>query len=489
MDEQISFSRRYRSFLLSGGARIFTTRLFSLIYIYVFTRLVAPDIYDKIVYLATTQAMLIFASHHGLPFSSVHFGLGKKKVEGGGILPFHMALTVGVPTIVILTELVVLVPGIFFPETAYSFVYFNPQLHLAYLGANIFAITSEGLIYSQAAILRSDREETLRSVYSISNSIFVPLAYFYFPSLETVVVTWAILLFFVNVLGIIMYPYKKEIMMFNFSFIRDVVAFGFIVNLGGIYHSFSQRYDQYVILLSFEPGTLANFALAQRLATIALEGFGTILTGIFPLLVKLELDRGKDAVRKYFTSFFKIGAYGSSLLFLGVYVFSDVIVHLIFDSRYWDSLEYLRWFAWSMWLYSLFYMVSIKVNSYGSRRIAVGLALFTATVRIVYITIGSQISLIAIVMAPGVVGMCGVIALFRYPEATDLTISTQTKALLIGAVHMIVATLIVIAFPGLYYRLVMVVIAMFLSLAVAWKLGYVDEEEVAIIKAVFKRKI
>ncbi len=486
--EEPSLSGRYRKFIMSGGARILTTRFFSLLYTIVAARLIMKDDMAVLIILASTQALLVFFSRYGLQFSAVHFGVGKRRVEGGESLPFQVTLFAGVPSMILLTEAIISLFWLLQGSGSIFSPLADPMLHILYLLSNVLAILLEGVIYSQVAMLNSDKEAALRAAYSIMNSIFVPLAYYLEGTILSVVVTWTVILLVDVLLGIAMFPQRSRLFVLNRARVEEIIRYGFVYNLSAFFATVSFQYDQFIIYEFYNPETLTDYYWPQRIATIGLEAFSIILTGVFPILAKLESTYGKEVAIERFKSLFKLGIYFGSIFFTGFVLYADMGIGILLGSAYGASVFYLQLFAVMVWLKSISVMLTTRLNSSGARRKATYMALVGAGLRMLFVTIGAMVSVAMIIVAKASVFivMAGIMVSFR--SIMGIGFREVGKYASLGAIHLLLGFVLYMLIPNIVIRIVVGFIVAAVSIFLSFKSGFITESDKKFIRRTLKRK-
>ncbi len=489
MEEEPRLSRRYRDFMISGGVRVLATRFFSLLYTYIVARLFVKEDWDFLLILASTQTIMVLFSTYGLRFSAIHFGLGKRKVEGGISLPFQVTLFVGLPSMLLLTELVALGSEFFFGNQGI----FHPllmdwELHAAFLLTNAFAILVEGVATSQMAMLNADKEAGLRAFYSLSNSIFVPLAYYLRPEVVTVVWTWGLLMILTTLLGIWMHPDRRNLFRFRWEEMKQIIRFGIAYNLTSLLVVFSAQYDQFIIYLNFDPGALTDYYWPQRLAMVGTEAFAVVMTGLFPLLTKLEADHGREVAIQRFRVMFKLTAYGAAIFFTGLFVASDLAVNLLLGDKYGTtSISYLQLFSIVAWFQSVNQLLRIRLNAYGSRRLVVYTDLLGAFTRMLLLTVASFLSIHALIIARMLTYAVISSYILSFRNFVGIGWKYTGWYLVIGGIHFALGYSLILLIGNPWLRIAVALILGALSVAAALHFQFIGSEEKKLIRRIISR--
>ncbi len=490
VDNEPRLSRKYRDFMISGGMRVIATRFFSLLYTYIVARLIVKDEMDILVILASTQMILVLFSTYGLRFSAVHFGLGKHRVEGGTALPFQVTLYVGLPSMLLLTEVVVILMELAFGQASvFHPLMADSGLHLAFLFSNAMAILLEGITKVQVALLNVDKEAGLRALYSVTNSIFVPLAYYIQPGVTSVVWTWGILMALTTAVGIWILPDRKSLVRIRAHEIWKIIRFGFAYNLTSVLVVFSGYYDQFIIALNFDPGVLTDYYWPQRIALIGTEVFAVVMTGLFPLLTKLEAEHGKEVAIKRFRVMYKLIAYGASIFFTGLLVTSDLAVHLLLGDNYAASVEYLQLFAVMAWFQSINQLLRIRLNAYGSRRLVVYTDLLAAFTRMLLLTLASFLSIEALIMARILTFMVISTYILSFRNFVGIGWKYTGWYLLIGTIHFMIGYGLTLWIANVWIRIGIGLLVTFFSVGMALKFKFIGREERLLIRRIIDRRV
>lgn len=487
MEQDKRLSRKYRAFIISGGARIITTRFFSILYIFVITRLISKADWDYLLVLGSTQTILVLFSTFGLNFSATHFGLGKKKVKGGDSLPFQVTLFVGLPTILLLSELVLSLSSLFFGTgSIYNVVIENGELHAAFLFSNAFAIMMEGVAACQVALLNSDKEAGLRMFYSVTNSIFVPISYYIRPEISSVVWMWGFLMFLTTLLGIKIHPHRADLFKLRSAEVRRIIQYGFVYNLTTLMVTLSGQYDQFIIFLNFEPGVLSDYFWPMRITMIASEAFAVVMTGLFPLLTKIEADYGREIAIRRFRVMFKLTVYFASIFFTGLLVTSDLVTILL-GSSYQASIGYLQIFSIMGWALVVNQLLRIRLNSFGSRRYVVYSDILGSIVRMALLTVAAFISIQSLIVARILVYLILSVYMLSLRKFMGIGWSYTFKYTAIAAAHFLIGYVLTIFYETVWIRILIGLTIAFLSIFFSFRTGFIGEEEMTLIRRITSR--
>lgn len=207
--------------------------------------------------------------------------------------------------------------------------------------ANIFALILQIFAKVEIARYRNDKSILINSMYSIFNSIFVPLVYFIkFQNLSGVLIAWiissgvVILMNLKNQYGII----KLSL---NFASWKNMLVFSFPIYIMSIINITNLYADKLFIYAFYEPLELNGYYWIDKLLLIGSQVTNLFLAGVYSMLVLLKnenVSRFHNISRSIFRNIGLI----SIAVFLSFNANAVFIVNILLPEQYFFAIDWLR---------------------------------------------------------------------------------------------------------------------------------------------------
>jgi teichuronic acid exporter len=172
----------------------------------------------------------------------------------------------------------------------------------------------------------------------------------------------------INNLGLWLLSSWNPRLAFSFKALRKLWVFGFRYFLAGLLNAVFDRLDYIIIGKLFPLTTLGYFQRAKSFNLLLVSvTSGSIVSVIFPLLVKLTGDINR--FRAYVIQSLNILAF-ITFLFVGIlFISSEMMVTLIFSSKWLQSVPYLELLLLSSFYLPLGSLLSCVLSSRGNSKI------------------------------------------------------------------------------------------------------------------------
>jgi len=315
--------------------QVIIVRSFSLVYFAVFYRLIGNDKYDLgiLVMLSLVLMSVGVLSDLGLYYSFMQWNLTKRmsfdeltKVTMGGfwlyILPLALLVNVLIGWLIIGS--INLLLGLYLLNViAYAF----------------FNLVRRYVI----AIMKVERTNLLLGSYSVLNSVSVPIFYYYFRTLESVLFAWLLSLIGAIFLTLISLKHIPPVwrVKIDLGLLKLMIAFGFPIFLTNLLRILGSQIDRFMIYIIFDPESLGVYTAMKRIVEILNEAVLVILAGLFPIFSKL-FKRDKERGIKIFYAVFRLTFFIAMLAYPFFYINRVLFVHLLIGTAYDAGLRALE---------------------------------------------------------------------------------------------------------------------------------------------------
>ncbi|MFX1517139.1 MAG: hypothetical protein ACFFC6_12625, partial [Promethearchaeota archaeon] len=244
-------TKKYRRFVVGGFSRVLISRTFSFLYVIIVTRLIIKGTMDQMIILASGQLIILQVTSLAMRFSCRQRALsvkGEKSDEFryNGVL---FMLFIATPISIILAVIMALYVGGF----EYTVLLISYPLSMALI------MLMETEIMVEKSLLAADRAILLNMVFSVLNSIMVPLFYFIAPTLASVLWAWnfsLVLTVLLDIKVILRILQKKRL---SSQVITYLIHFGFPIYLGQLPQLISTHINNFVIFEFLETGATSIF--------------------------------------------------------------------------------------------------------------------------------------------------------------------------------------------------------------------------------------
>jgi O-antigen/teichoic acid export membrane protein len=370
-----SLSQRYQKFLFTSIIRTIITRIFSIGYILVLVRLVPRELQDDMIILAMghgiTITIALFGSSYGLTLFAIRRNY---HIEKSSYLAYNIFL-IGSPIILISSLFYSLLVGL----TIIQGFFYLITMYLVFL--------MEIALVLYDSILATDKKLIATSIYSIANSISVPLVFYIFQTFTSILIAW-ILSFLITMI------YTNNILLKIFKNIKielkeaiGIIRFGFPMYLTTIYAIIVQRIDIFILYTNFESGETSLYYWSVRIAFLSFELFSAVLTGLFPLLTKIITRGNTEDFRIILNKMIRLTVFLSIVFYNPLIYSGKFIIGIILSTEFLEGVILLKIALLAMMLESSRLVINTSYNAEGKRRILTFVSIFAYSSRIISIVI------------------------------------------------------------------------------------------------------
>jgi len=320
----VSHSQKYKRFIISGALVFFVSRIMSIGYVYVVTRLISDEVMAMMIILAAYQAIMINVVPLGFSYGSMQWTLRDKNGYTGFLKNYYSySFIVSFPLMTFTTLAMWL---------SYGFPFLSIDLVL-FTCANLLSLFLEILRNTETALYNNDRTILLSGYYSILNSLFVPLFYFFlFQDLTSVLLAWIMALSIV-ICWELHRALKFISLHVSLSEWKRMFIFSFPVFITTVINIMTVQIDRIFIYGMYDEQSLNTYHWVDVNLNIGLQLVGVFLVGTYSLFVKLRTEdpRRFDNVSR---GLFRVIGIISTFIFLGYLVNADFIIPFLLGERF-----------------------------------------------------------------------------------------------------------------------------------------------------------
>lgn len=379
-NKDISLSNRYKSFVFLGFFRELISNGISILSYMVISRLLVIGVQDKMFFLSNGLFLTGNIALLGYTYSLTRKAFVDKHLnsiilyEGVSFL-----FLISLPLSFVLNILIGLIAGV------------SPIELILFLVSSIlyFMYIVNQLV--ENIILQANRQVLIQTMYNILVSLSVPFLYYFFRSLSIVLIAWSISL---------MVPllYERKILMqiftnlkLNFKVNYDIIRYGFPIYIITLYGVLSTRVDNFILLLLFPKGTLAEYTWAFQLATAVLDIFNVLLIGTFPLLTAYFTRKNYDQFNETIKSILKIGLLIGLFLFGGAFIEGNFGVIFILSNKFANSSFLFKLLIISSFIRTFPLILNQVFQAKGYRRYMVKVSIVVNSARVLFLILFSYL--------------------------------------------------------------------------------------------------
>lgn len=448
----------YRKFLKAGAIRTLLSRVTSLFFIIVISRLVSTELYDIVVILSSIQLIFTIFATLGLKYSSIHY-LRIEKGRGNEILALPIQLTVyyGLPLLIILWE-------------AYLQISFKLNIsgRLVVLQDDWFSqilfiisfstvIIVEGLKNRLTADLKTDQVEKITTITSVLQSFSVPLFFYLMPTLSSFFLGWIV----VTIIPIIMWRHviweslKQSI---NYPLAYKVIKFGFLIYLLAVLNIIATYFIKFVIFVELPEGNTAIYHWVLRFNELTFASLAVFTSGLFPLLLSHAENRKEELIIEDNKSFYRIALATSMATFGTLILSSRFILTIVLPTFFLSNIGIFYIIAIGTYVQTINSFLNAHLQAFAKRRwlliitfLTSLLSIFTPVLLVNYGIVGIAYSLLVIY---------GIRLLFFAPIIKSMKFHTFLNVLyptLFGIFILIGATIISSLSTNLYVNILIII--------------------------------
>jgi len=342
--EKIDHSKKYKRFIITSSVILVLSRVMSLGYIYVITKVV--DIPDKILatmqFMALSQSVLISVIPFGISYAASQWTLGEFKGKDTYLEDYYaFSIYVTLPLLIVST----LGVWIFFSTLGDISPYMGGTFSvnmILYLLANLFAMVQQLFVKVELARYKNDVAVIINASYSILTSIFVPLIFFVFQrNLTSVLLAWVIssgIVILVNLRNQL--PIIK--LRVDLKLWKEMLVFSFPIYLVIIVNVVNSSVDQFFIFGNYNNSLeYIAYTWVTKLIQIGSQFSAIFLTGVYSMLVILK----KEDILRFHNisrSLFKIVGLIGFAIYLGMIANAYFIIDTLVPKKYAFAIEWLK---------------------------------------------------------------------------------------------------------------------------------------------------
>jgi O-antigen/teichoic acid export membrane protein len=128
-------------------------------------------------------------------------------------------------------------------------------------------------------------------------------------------------------------PIKKRIV-FRWDLIKDLIKFGFPLQLNGILDFFYSRIDTFLIATMLNTADIAYYEIASRIPDSLQSLFGSFNMAYFPSISRLYAKNDHHGAENLLENALRLTAFGSLFIAAIAYLFGKDIIRLLFSEQY-----------------------------------------------------------------------------------------------------------------------------------------------------------
>lgn len=344
-----SITSLYRRFIVTGFGRVFVSRIASLLYIIIISRIVPDEVQDVMVILLTSMAITSLMTLFGYSYSLVQSTISRQKAS----LIYtssSFAVVIGLPLNVVINLAISIAVGL---------PLFTTSLFLI---ANVFYYILELVLIIENARVRSDRHMLLRSLYSIISSISVPSLYYFFQSLDGIILAWIGSLILTGLLDVNLILVILKNIKWNPSEALSISKFGLLIYVTQVFLILSRQGDRYILFIFSSPGETALYYWIEGISRIALELFMILLTGAHPLFARF-IAEDEEKFTRLFNSLVKFSYLMGGIIFFSVLLNSKLIVSTLIGDQFLVGYRVLIIFALALFIQSPIVVITTSYSA------------------------------------------------------------------------------------------------------------------------------
>ncbi len=375
MNNDDGLTNKYKKYVSAGFLRVFLSRLLSIISIGVSLRLIPVGILGISIALSSGTVIINRIVDFGIPWAAKQRGIsGAHDMEVVVTTAVHTMVKKSIPVSLIIGSIYYyyIIKTTFLSDLHTTKTVFTTDIYFLYILTLILSILLVLIKTLEDIYLRSQNVVIMNTIYSISTSVLVPLIYYYYNSLSSIVMAWVISQIlsiipytskFINLLGVLKRKYSKTIS-------KDILVFALPLYLISLPKTFAIEFENQLIFNQLGNDSTALFYYAYRLVGVASEVILIMIIGIFPLFTK-KFAEDKVGANKILVSGSKLYIFISFVASIGLYINADWLVPFVFGVKYTIIIPTVKILSLSLLFNSFVLYIYSSFSAQGLRRIIV----------------------------------------------------------------------------------------------------------------------
>lgn len=272
------------------------------------------------------------------------------------------------------------------------------ELFLIYALSFLLIIIKETEVMYARSSLAVEKAILLNTVYSILNSVLVPLFYFTTPTLKSVLWAWNVALFITVILGIKPLLHVIRMKIFDLKVIQALLRFGFPIYIISIPRPITLNLNKFIIFENLEEGATSVFYWPNRILGITNEILLIFLTGIQEMFTHFNVTN-KETLRDSFLAIFRFLVVSSTILYFIIYLNASILINLLLGVGYLEAIYLFRLLCFAWIITTTTTVLSALKNAEAHRRVMVKVNIYNFISKIILLVILINIGLLGVVIA------------------------------------------------------------------------------------------
>lgn len=274
----------------------------------------------------------------------------------------------------------------------------NLELYLIYAMSSLLMILKETEVMFARSSLVVERALLLNTLYSVLNSVLVPLFYYITPTLKSVLWAWNIALLITVILGIKPLLLVLKLKIFDLKVIQNLLRFGFPIFIISVPRPVILNLNNLIIFENLEEGATSVFYWPNRILGIASEFLLIFLVGIEELFTHFNTTN-KETLRDSFLAIFRLLVVFSTICYFLIYLNAGILIELLLGSGYLEAIYLFRLLCLAWIITTVNTVLSALKNAEAHRRVMVKVNIYNFTSKVLLLIILIPIGLLGVVIA------------------------------------------------------------------------------------------
>ncbi len=388
-ENRISVTQKYKAYMIRSFFRVLIVRAASLFYVLIFYRLIGDNKIDLglIVILSIGTLGIGAISDLGMFYTYSQWTLTEKKAYKT-LAPVIYGVFLG------LTLPITLVSSFF-----WGLIVLNDlnMIFLLFLINNVlwafFQLLIRGEYFAQ---LQMDKIPLFEGVYYTLSFVLVPIMYFLFPTVESILLSGIISKIIGVFTGIYLLPIKIKIWKIQKDFVlsRSALLFAFPIFVLNALKFMDKHLDKVLIYYFFGNSDVAVYSAVKNIVDIFNSTLLTITYGLFPLFAVYMKKNRKDGIRILFTAYRVTGTLTLFILTM-VYINSAFFLKFFLGDQFNSGLVVFEILILGYTFVAFAYVLEIYDLGYEKRKkLVIGFFIVLLT-EIIFILVFNQLNFVA----------------------------------------------------------------------------------------------
>ncbi len=328
----------YKKFIRAGIIRTILSRLTSLVYTFIIVRIIAPELYDYVVFFASFQFIIIIIATLGSKYATIHYAKRDDvSVEHVLALPIQVTTFIGIPIAIVIWNAYLLI-SFHFGFAGRLIILQNDYLtNILYIISFSVASFLESLKNRLYAELKADHVEKITTITSVIQSGMIPLMYYLIKEIYAFFIAWILTML------IPIYIWRHTIIeslktKFDKTIFKRVFKFGFPIYALTILNSTGIYFARLIIFFKLPEGDTTNYYWTLRFNELTYTSLTVITSGLFPLLLKHSKDRPIEQIYQDNKSFFRIASTVNIIGFSSLVLAARFLLSMVLTDIYISNL-------------------------------------------------------------------------------------------------------------------------------------------------------